>query len=125
MLFRKKVSKNYLSFIPTRKIQEFSESDGKISLLVPKFKNERFGKWFIPKHKSIHFKIHLDELGSQVWWLIDGNRSVEEICNLLNDFLNTHHKPADQLEERVTRFLTDLHRNGFVSFSEAQSRLDE
>ena len=125
MSFKQKAPKNYLTLTPIRKVQEFSEIDGKITLLVPKFKNELFSSWFIPRQKSTHFKIHLDELGSQVWWLIDGYRTVEEICSLLNDFLAKQNKPATQLEERVTLFLSDLYKSEFISFNEAQPQSGE
>src|SRR6266568_5703104 len=77
MFFKKKQPENYLTFIPVRKIKEFSETEGKITLLIPKFKNEGLRKWLVPNHKSAHIKIHLDENGSNVWRLIDDRVTVE------------------------------------------------
>jgi Coenzyme PQQ synthesis protein D (PqqD) len=124
-MFKKAIPKNYLALVPIRKIEEFNETDGKITLLLPKFRNKNLEHWLIPRKKSVHFKIHLDELGSQVWWLIDGNRTVASICSLLNDFLLNQNKPNTQLDERVTRFLTDLYKNDFICFNEAQLQSGE
>jgi len=121
----KKQPQNYLVLIPVRKITEIKEVDGIITLMLPKFKNATFRNWFIPKSKSTHYKIHLDDLGSQVWRLIDNSKSVQEICDLLYDYLMNKNKPSTQVEERVTKFLTDLYTNQFITFNEAQFQSGE
>jgi len=121
----KKQPQNYLVLIPVRKITEIKEVDGIITLMLPKFKNEKFRKWFIPRFKSTHFKIHLDDMGSKVWRLIDDKRTVQDICTLLNEFLASKNKPSTQVEERVTKFLTDLYTNQFITFNEAQFQSGE
>jgi hypothetical protein len=125
MFFKKKQQINYLALVPVRKINDFTDADRKVTLVVPKFKNERFRNWFIPKHKSTHIKIHLDEMGSQVWRSINGQRTVEDLCFLLKDYSQNHNLPDTQIEERVTKFLTDLYKNGFISFNEAQLQSGE
>jgi hypothetical protein len=119
----KKQPENYLTMIPVRKIIEFNEEDGKIDLLIPKFKHLTFLYNLFPKSK--HFKIHLDDLGSQVWRLIDGKRTVQEVCSLLNEFLVRNEKPSAQIEERVTKFLSDLYRNGFINFNGVSPQSNE
>jgi hypothetical protein len=120
MNHKQKEPQNYLTLVPIRKITECNEVDEKITLLVPKFKNAIFRNWFIPKSKSIHYKIHLDDLGSHVWLLINDTRTVQEICDLLQEYLVSKNKPSTQVEERVTKFLSDLNKNGFIGFNEAQ-----
>lgn len=115
-MFLKKAPINYLSLIPVRMVKEFTETDGRITLLIPKFKNLFFQKFFIPKRKSPHFRIHLDELGSKVWQQIDGKQNVELICSKLPKSINSESPPDDQLENRVTKFLTELYKSRFVTF---------
>lgn len=125
MFNKNKLSVNYLIQVPVRKEMEYTETDGKITLLLPKFKSDKYSNWLIPRWKSTHIKFHLDEIGSQVWRLIDGQRSVEDICNEVKLFLSNQDKPIDQVEERVTSFLTILSRNEFIRFNEAQPQSGE
>jgi hypothetical protein len=126
MLFKTKETRNYLMLIPARLVDEYIIDDnGKITLMVPKFKNEKFRNWFIPKRKTTHFNVHLDEMGSLVWGLIDGKRSVETLCLLLEDRLREQYRPINQLEERVTYFLTQLHKNEFILLNEASLQSNE
>jgi hypothetical protein len=120
----KKEPKNYLAMVPVRKISEFSEQEGKVVLLVPKFKHVTFLNKLIPKNKPKHFRIHLDELGSKVWHLIDDKKTVQEICYCINDYLVANEKPSTQIEERVTQFLSQLYKSRFISFNEASHQLN-
>ena len=119
-----KLTTNYLTQIPFRKVAEFNEEEGLITLLIPKFRNAWFRKWLIPKRKSSYFRIHLDPVGSQVWLSIDGNRPVQEICEILAQYIAVQDLPSNQVEERATAYLTDLARKGFIGFNEAQPQLN-
>jgi hypothetical protein len=120
-MFFKKEPINYLSLVPVRVVKEFTEENGRITLLIPKFKHPFFQRFFIPKHKSPHFRIHLDELGSQVWRSIDDKQNVGQICSALAGSVNPDSFPDnEQLEYRVTKFLTELYKNRFVRLDEAK-----
>jgi hypothetical protein len=56
-------------------------------------------------------KIQLDALGTQVWHLMNGQRSVRQI---VREFSKTHRLPPQEAETAVTRFLQDLGRRGLV-----------
>ena len=56
-------------------------------------------------------KIQLDALGTQVWGLIDGRRSVLQIVRA---FSRAHRLPSREAEAAVTRFLHDLGRRGLM-----------
>jgi len=119
MRFRKKEkSKNYLTMVPSRIVKEFADEDGKVTLLIPKFKKKWIGKVLIPKRKSHHFRIHLDELGSHVWRTINGKLTVEEIILKINN-LTLEDKPLEHIEERITMFLTDLYKRKYIVFVES------
>ena len=125
MLAKPLTKDNYLSQIPLKKELDYTEADGKITLMLPRFKNEKFIQWFIPKRKPSHVKFHLDETGSEVWRSIDGTKPVEFICQEVKNHLENMGKPVNQIEERVTSFLTILSRNGFICFNEVQPQSGE
>lgn len=106
---------NYLEMVPLQNVQEFTEEEGKITLLIPKFKSEWMRKWLLPARRSKHFRVHLDEMGSNVWRLMDGKRNTGEICDLLH--CNTENPGNNtQMELRVTNFLSQLYKNRFIMF---------
>lgn len=107
---------NYLTLVPTQGVKEFTVENDKVTLLIPKFKRPFFQRMLLPKHKSPHFKVHLDELGSKVWLLANGVRNVEQICNELAEQTSVETQESEQMEYRVTKFLTELYKSRFVRF---------
>lgn len=106
---------NYLTLTPVRIHTHEVGEDGKVTLFVPKFKNPALRKWLIPRGKSELFRIHLDALGSATWLLIDGETTVGDICTRLEE------QSADTIssaETRVTRFLTLLYDQRYITFRE-------
>lgn len=104
---------NYLDVTPVRVCEHQVEADGKISVIVPKFRNKTFNDWFLGRRPK-NFLIRLDQQGSRTWELIDGVRSVREICDKLE---------TDQMEEaveRVTKFMTMLYEQRYITFRELQ-----
>ncbi len=114
----KKPPANFLEMIPVRNVKEFTREGEKITLLVPKFKSEWMVKWFIPSSRSKHFSIHLDELGSKVWNLIDGDINTGEICNRFSADMPEEPHPENSVELRVTEFLRQLYKNRFIVFKQ-------
>jgi hypothetical protein len=100
--------------IPVRNVSEFSHEGVKITLHVPKFKSWWMQKWLIPRRRSTHFRIHLDETGSRVWELIDGVRDTRSICGQLEE-MNAG-QASENLELRITEFLRQLYKNRFILF---------
>ncbi len=107
---------NYLEATPVRKCDFNTNEEGMVTLIVPKFKNEKFNKWFL-NHRKRFFRISLDEVGSVVWQQIEGNRKVYEICNKASEILGEKVQPVDQ---RVTKFLTMLYDARYISFKEIE-----
>jgi len=56
-------------------------------------------------------KLQLDLLGSDVWDLLDGQRSVREV---IRQFARRHQLHPREAEVAVTRFLRDLGKRGLV-----------
>lgn len=116
-MFKKPKHANYLDMVPVRNVQEFTEdADRKITLLVPKFKSTWMTKWLISPRRSKHFRIHLDETGSETWRLIDGQRNAGEICELVFKNNPGIGQPGDQPELRLTKFLSHLYKSRFIIF---------
>jgi hypothetical protein len=68
----------------------------------------RFGG---PSDRSFTKKLQLDELGTQVWDLIDGSTTVQDLIQRFAEEYQLHVKEA---EVSVTRFLRELGRRGIV-----------
>ena len=71
----------------------------------------------LPEKKS-YIYLHLDLPGSETWLQIDGVKTVHEICNELTTKLGDKIHPA---EDRVTKFLSQLLKNKYISFPELET----
>ena len=56
-------------------------------------------------------RIQLDELGSEVWRLLDGQRNVAQI---IRQFARRHQVHQKEAEVAVTQFVRDLGRRGLI-----------
>ena len=72
----------------------------------------RIFQLILKKPKVSH--IHLDELGSFVWRSIDGQRSVAQLCELVESELGEKASPAG---ERLVKFLEILKEYKFISMN--------
>lgn len=114
---RRKILKNanLLDLTPYHVYEAKTEENGLITVLVPKFTNKIAVKLILPRLKSTHFKIKLDEIGSQTWKLIDGNTSVLEISEKLTNIFGDRIQPV---YERLGKYLTIMYMEGYISYNE-------
>jgi hypothetical protein len=56
-------------------------------------------------------KLQLDELGTSVWAMIDGNCSVRQLISI---FATSHQLEPREAEVAVTQFLRELGRRGLI-----------
>ncbi|KPJ77449.1 MAG: hypothetical protein AMJ54_08065 [Deltaproteobacteria bacterium SG8_13] len=56
-------------------------------------------------------KLQLDELGTQVWALVDNRKTVREI---VRDFALSHQLMEKEAEVAVTRFVRELGKRGLI-----------
>ena len=117
MIKKKRLDINYLELTPER-VLKFSGDNENIVLLLPKF-NNKFLKSLIPSSKPKHISVKLDELGSQVWNTIDGEKKVQKIISELSEKLGDKIHPA---EERIIKFLSQLFANKFIQFKELNNK---
>ena len=106
---------NYLELTPHHLFDHVIEENGKVSVMIPRFTNKLLVKTLSPMLKSPFVKTKFDEFGSQVWLEIDGMKKVQDISVSLRQKFGQKIEPV---EERLTRFLTQLYNYKFVSFNE-------
>jgi hypothetical protein len=103
--------KNLFDLIPVISEHITTEKEGELSVITfPRFRSKFMQKYFVPKNKSAIIRIRLEEHGTAVWNLIDGKRTVKEIAEALAE----HFDHEENYEYRVTAYLSQLHRQGFL-----------
>lgn len=115
----KKEEINYLELTPVKLKQSITLETGKEAIVVPKFTSKLALKLLKPFIKKDSFQIKLDDFGSAVWRLLDGQKTVQTIADELRNIYGSSIEPA---EGRLTHFLTTLYRNEIISFNELNSK---
>jgi hypothetical protein len=109
---------NFLELTPVRLIPHELREDGNVTLQMPRFRNRITASLFQPGSKSRFIGIKLDTFGSPVWLSIDGKTSVAAICHLLTTHSPEKFPEHDETMQRVTRFMTRLYQERYISFNE-------
>lgn len=114
---RKKIlqSANTLELTPIKLYTDELSDENLVTVIVPKFKNKIAVKYISPKLKSDHFKVKLDKFGSAVWSRVNGRNKVGKIVAELKNIFGDE---LQQAEERVSRFISQLYTQGFITFKE-------
>ena len=106
---------NYLEVTPVRVLNEEIDENNIVTVLIPKVTNRFAKKYFEPMLKSPVIKLKLDEIGSASWLAIDGKKNVAEIAT---ELLKKFGDKIDPVDERLTKYLTTLYEQRFISFQE-------
>lgn len=110
----KKPGRNYLDYIPVRSgmLTWQADSKGIITLDVPNtgFFNTIAQKLF---HRPKVTHVHLDELGSFVWPLIDGQKNIIELGKAVDAHFG---EKAAPLYERLAKYFQILESYHFIEF---------
>lgn len=100
-----------LDAVPVRCGHIGTEWEGEcVVLSYPRFKYEWMRRFLLPKGMSPDIYVKLEEHGTAVWNLIDGHRTVRQIISLLAG----HFEGEDNYESRVTTYVMQLRRDGFI-----------
>jgi len=110
---------NYLEATPIRQCEYETAENGAVTLVIPKFRNEKFNNFMLGPRKRF-FRIALDELGSHVWLQIDGHTKVAGICSKVYEICGDKIMPVEQ---RVTKFLTMLYEARYITFAEIENEI--
>jgi hypothetical protein len=111
---------NFLDLTPVRKLESEPREEGLVTLLMPRFKNVYLSRMFQPQRKEKFIRIKLDLQGSAVWLHIDGKSSVGSICQRVLEQNPSLYSPASETETRVTRFLSQLYLQRYITFREIE-----
>jgi len=117
----KQQSENFLDFIPNRVIPWEQAEDGHVYLIKEKTRKRWLKKLIDLMHRSQHFHIHLDQLGSDCWLLTDGERAILMICQELRAKYGEGEK---QIEARSAKFFVMLRQNGFIQLKKTENSFD-
>ncbi len=104
---------NLLELIPEKNIQAEKTENGLYVLLKPKYKHPWFVRNVLPRLKNPYYKIKLDDIGSFIWTLCDGQNSVEKIAIEMKEKFGDKVEP---LYERLGTYFQNLEKNKFISF---------
>lgn len=124
---RRKVLKkaNFLDLRPVRVLGHELRDDGGITLLMPRFKNRVNSALFQPSTKGKFINIRLDRFGGNTWLFIDGYSTVAQICDRLNEHFPGELQPPEETESRVTRFISLLYQQRYITFREIQDETEQ
>ena len=115
---KKQISENYLERIPMRKegLEWTKDDEGKVTLNIPNtgFFN-RLAQKILKKPPVTH--VHLDENGSFVWPLIDGEKDLIKIGELVKEKFGDK---AEPLYPRLAKFFQILESYGFVEYVKSE-----
>jgi len=109
----KKDKINLFDAIPFISEHITTEKEGELSVIAfPRFRSNFMQKYFTLKSKSPLIRIRLEEHGTVVWDLIDGKRTVQDIVDLLAD----HFNHEENYEYRITIYIAQLQKQGFIKY---------
>lgn len=105
---------NLLDVIPCKAEHILTENEGELSVIAfPRFKKEWMRKYLLPKHMSPYIRVRLEEHGTAVWNLIDGQRTVREIIDMLAD----RFEREENYQSRISIYIAQLRKDGFIKYT--------
>lgn len=100
-----------LDAVPVRCGHITTEWEGECAVLAyPRFKYEWMRRFLLPKGMSPDIHVKMEEHGTAVWALIDGQRTVREIVALLAE----HFEGEENYGSRVSTYVMQLQKDGFL-----------
>ncbi|MBQ8297811.1 MAG: PqqD family protein [Ruminococcus sp.] len=109
-------NENYLERCPVRPewIEWSADEDGKVTLHIEnKGAMNRIAQKILKKPKVTH--IHLDEIGSFVWPMIDGEKKIMDMGEPLEEHFGEKAQPT---YERLAKFFQILDSYRFVNWKQ-------
>jgi hypothetical protein len=103
---------NLLDLKPSRNLKWETGEKNEVILFVPKFQNRLLVKYVMPNIKRPYFRIKLDDHGSLIWNLCDGNTTVGNMADKLKEKFGENFDPT---YERIGKFVNQLLRDKFLT----------
>lgn len=104
---------NLLDLIPERTRAFRDEENGTITVLIPRFGDGRVGSFLQRFVGKSPIQLRLDGVGTAVWRLCDGRRSVYEIGGCLKEQFGEGIEPV---YERLGVFLRQMKKAGIIDW---------
>ena len=101
---------NLLACRPVRQVDS-EEEDGQVVVLRPRFLRGPFAWWLQPRLKRPHFRVKLDAMGSFIWRRMDGETTVQQLAEAMEQEFGGD---AAKAVERIEMFLGELARGEMV-----------
>ena len=114
MAHKRRADQNFLDFVPVRCVECECGGDGRMTLLRPKFPGGLLRRFVQHRLSKPFYKVHLDDVGSCVWELVNGARTVGEIAGELERRFGPRVTPA---HDRVCLFLRELEKGSMIRFN--------
>lgn len=111
---KNKKTENYLERVPKRPqwLNWTKDDDGKVTLDIEnKGVFNRIAQVLLKKPKVSH--IHLDEVGSFIWTVTDGEKNISELALIARDEFGEKINP---LYERIAQYFKILESYGFIEW---------
>ena len=109
---------NILDLYPIRNC-EHELNDGLVTVLFVKKKLNIIERTFFKKISLKPYKIDLDEIGSYIWHLCDGNNRVDVIIENAKGHFDNKIEPA---EERTVEFIKQMNKNKLITLYQKRNK---
>lgn len=105
--------RNLYELVPEQKHPFETLDDGTVEVLLPRYGGSRVGRMLGGIFNNKPVRVRLDELGTSVWRLCDGEHSVRDIGESIHrEFGET----IEPLYERLRSFLEQMRRNDLIEW---------
>ena len=101
---------NLLCCRPVRRV-EAVEEEGHVVVLRPRFLRGPLAWWLQPRLRRPHFRVKLDPIGSFIWRRCDGETTVAQLAEAMEQEFGDG---AEQAVSRIEMFLGELARGEMV-----------
>ncbi len=108
--------KNLLTLVPDR-LRDFEMEGEKAVILLPRFASGWSSRHIQPRLKKPTMKVELDEIGTMVWQLIDGHRTVMDITEKVGAHFGERVNPP---HVRVGMFITMMKNEGMIELKDPE-----
>ena len=105
-----------MTLVPQR-IRDFEMNGEKAVVLLPRFSSGWAARHIQPRLKKPYMKVSLDDIGTLIWSLVDGKRTVFDIMKVVEEQFKERIDPAP---ERMGVFITMMKNHGMIELKDPE-----
>ena len=106
-----------MDLIPRPIVASETAENHRVHLLLPRYGSGKIGRLLEQMIKSSPVRVKLDDLGSAVWQLCNGQRNVGEIARTIDQKFGDRARPVN---ERLAIFFRVLERQKLIEWVETE-----